>query len=153
MSSGQSCQRRPPGPPHPSLWRDLATAALLFALVAVLDRSATAILWLFLSALLHPQMAVFGAFHLLFQAWQMRLPQRILLFPPVLGSYSDKAWREVMLTRTHHFPLQWRWYELFGAFAPLVLLDWFARIGRQSGAKNLAHVSGRLALSGSHSWG
>jgi hypothetical protein len=132
---------------HP---RNLATAALLFALVAVIDRSTTAVLWLFLSALLHPQMAFYGAFHLLFQAWRMPEQQRAaLLFPPLLGPYSNKAWHEVMLTRTHHFPLQWRWYELFGAFAPLLLLNWFARIGRQRGDDLLAHLSGRLTLSGS----
>jgi len=127
---------------HP---RNLATAALLFALAATLDRKVTALLWLLACAVFHPQMAVFGAFHLAFQAWRVPLPQKMALVPLLAGS---SAWREALATRPHHFPLRWKWYEQLGAIAPLLLLAWFARIGRRSGEERLAHVTGRLAFSG-----
>lgn len=129
---------------HP---RNLATAALLFALVAVLDRRATAIAWLAVAAVLHPQMAFFGAYHLAFQAVRLprsaKGPAAIPLFDP-----AGEAWREALATRSHHYPLRWAWYEQLGAVAPLVLLEWFARLGRRLDAPLLAHVSRRLALSG-----
>ena len=132
---------------HP---RNLATAALLFALVAVLDRKATALAWLAVSAVLHPQMAVFGAFHLAVQAWRVPASGQALAalsFPRAFLQAGD-AWRAVLETRTHHFPLRWKWYEQAGAIAPLVLLAWFAHMGKRAGNGVLAHVSGRMALSG-----
>lgn len=130
---------------HP---RNLATAALLFALVAVLDGRVTAIAWMAVMAVLHPQMAVFGVYHLVFQA--MGLPQngKVLAALPPIDS-AGEAWREVMSSRQHHFPLRWHWYEQLGAVAPPLLLAWFARLGRKLDAPLLAHVSGRSALSGS----
>src|SRR2546426_4405141 len=44
---------------HP---RDLATAALLLAFVAILDRSLAALGWIAAAAVIHPTMALFGAF-------------------------------------------------------------------------------------------
>jgi hypothetical protein len=52
---------------HP---RDLATAAILFGLHAVLERQLMAFAWLALAGVLHPTMALFGAWHLAFQAWR-----------------------------------------------------------------------------------
>jgi hypothetical protein len=127
--------------------RNFATPALLLALDALLDRRASVLAWLAAGAVLHPQMIFFGAFHLLFQAW--RPPRVVAGAIPVVASSAPggAAWREVMLSRHHHFPLRWQWYEQLGAVAPPVLLAWFARLGRRLGAPALAHISGRLALS------
>jgi len=131
---------------HP---RNLATPAILFALVSILDRKPIAYAWLAVAAALHPQMAFFGLLHLLFQLWRVpRIELGALLALPVMAPMAGAAWREVMLTRRHHFPLLWTWYELLGAFAPLLLLLWFARIGRRNGMAVLEHVGGRMALSG-----
>jgi hypothetical protein len=132
---------------HP---RNLAAPAILFALVGVLDRRATALVWLAIAAVLHPQMAVFGLFHLIFQAWRMPRPAlAAVLALPFVTPVTNPAWREVMLTRRHHFPLLWTWYELLGALAPVLLLLCFARLARRNEMPTLEHVTGRLALSGS----
>lgn len=129
---------------HP---RNLATAALLLAWVAVLDGQARALAWLTVAALLHPQMALFGGFHLAFQAWPLPRRRRAAALPALAIGVGD-AWQEVLLTRRHHFPLRWEWYEQLGAVAPIALLGWFARLARRDAATVLERVCVRLALSG-----
>ena len=129
---------------HP---RNLAMPALLFALAATLDRRATALLWLFVCALIHVPTAVVGAGHLLFQAWQAPALQELSSVQLLLISPEQEAAREVLRTRAYHYPLKWKWYELLGAVAPPLILAWFARLGRRNGLPMLAHVSGRLAIS------
>jgi hypothetical protein len=132
---------------HP---RNLGMPLLLFTLVAVLDRSKRAFFWLGLCALVHAPTAIVGACHLVFQAWRMPAAGSAAVALPLLGiSPEQQAWREVEATRLHHFPLNWKWYELLGAIAPPILLMWFARIGRSRNLPVLDHVCGRLALSGS----
>jgi hypothetical protein len=135
---------------HP---RTLATAALLFALAAVLDRKIIpALLWTVAAVLLHPTMAAAGALHLAFLAW--RPPQRVapvsaaalLLSLPLFGGSND-AWREVLATRWYLYPLQWPWYAWLGVAVPLALLAWFARL-QQGSAGPVAYVSRRLIASG-----
>lgn len=130
---------------HP---RNLAMPALLFALVAMLDRRATtALLWLFVCALVHVPTAVVGACHLTFQAWRLPALSEFSAAPLLVISPEQEAAREVLLTRTYHFPLKWKWYELLGAFAPPLILAGFARLGRRNSLPLLAHVSNRLAVS------
>jgi hypothetical protein len=134
---------------HPRIF---ATAFALFALAALLGRSVWAIAWVALAALVHPQVTVFALLHLAFQAWPAgplritRTPQHALLAWLPLPA-ADEAWREVMLTRRHHFPLRWHWYEWLGAIAPVALLAWFAQIGARTGNTTLQRVSWRLTLS------
>jgi len=125
---------------HP---RDLATAAVLFAFVAVLDRRLTALVWLAFAAVVHPTMAFFGAFHLLFQspgagklarfavAGFLVLSLLGLAALPGLGAAPNEAWREVLASRPYLFPLRWHWYEWLGVIAPLLLLRWFALLAQR----------------------
>jgi Domain of unknown function (DUF6798) len=140
---------------HP---RTLATALLLLALAAVLDRKIiSALLWTVAAALLHPTMAAAGALHLAFVAW--RPPSRaarpqpaiasaaaLLLSLPLLGGGND-AWREVLATRWYLYPLQWPWYAWLGVVVPVGLLAWFARL-QQGSAGPVSYVSRRLIASG-----
>jgi hypothetical protein len=132
---------------HPRIY---ATAFALFALSAILDRRPFALAWIALGAVVHPQVTFFAVAHLVFQAWRAPLPQSFASIaaavPPVTLLQND-AWREVMLTRRHHFPLRWTWYQWLGAYAPVILLVWFARVARRAGNAALARVSARLALS------
>ncbi|MCL4524230.1 MAG: hypothetical protein M1451_10020, partial [Acidobacteria bacterium] len=132
---------------HP---RGMATAALLFALSAALDRRPRTLAWLALAAAIHPTMAFFGALHILFLAWNAPLRKSpalsaLLLAPQLL----NPAWREALDARRFIWPLQWCWYEWLGVVGPLALLGWFARLGRQNANPQLAHVSSRLFFSGS----
>jgi hypothetical protein len=115
---------------HP---RALATAAIVAAIVAVMDRR----LWLagiLLAAAftVHALMAVFGVSFCLFLYAKLHAPQgrqlvahapAMLLIP--LGwifEPSSDAWRQAAATRESYFLLRWHWYEWLGLFGPLILL-------------------------------
>ncbi len=137
---------------HP---RDLATGALLLALVAVLDGRLTALLWVALAGLVHPTMALFGAFHLAVQAWKLPRPLvPMLLATPFWGGFfwpvPNEAWREVLATRAFLFPLRWHWHEWLNLAGTLIALGWLARVARSSGTgrvkRVVAHLGRRAVL-------
>jgi len=131
---------------HP---RALATVALLFALVATLDRRLMAAAWLALAAVMHPQMAFYGGIHLAVLASGPGMQRGLAALFPALGwEPSNPAWRELLKTRKDWLVFQWTWYEWLGALAPLVLLRGIARIAQRSAAAALEHVSRRVAVSG-----
>ena len=121
---------------HP---RTLATAAILAALVDVLDRR----LWragilLAIAFAIHAIMASFGISLCLFLWWaqRSRFP-RSESGAPVLAAIvplglmipfgwifepSSDAWRQAAATRSFYFLARWPWYEWLGVFAPLALL-------------------------------
>ena len=119
---------------HP---RTLATAAILAAIVAVLDRH----LWiagvlLAFAFATHALMASFGTSFCAFLFWRLH-PARTrrpslrsitaaLLLPLgwIFEPASD-AWRQAAATRDFYFLARWHWYEWLGVFAPPVLLYYF----------------------------
>jgi hypothetical protein len=116
---------------HP---RTLATAAILAASVAVLDRRLwLAGVFLAIAFAIHAIMASFGISFCLFLFWSLRLPEKTrpsampaaaaLLLPLgwIFEPASD-AWRQAASTRSFYFLSHWEWYEWLGVFAPLVLL-------------------------------
>jgi len=130
---------------HP---RTIATAYLLFALVALLERKPRALLWAFLAALCHPVMALYGFFHLLVLALPPLLPQAGILFSAIPMSVpSNPIWRDVMSHRQFQYPLLWEWYEWLGVVAPLFLLLAYARLGLRNNMPVLARVCTRLVIS------
>ncbi len=132
---------------HP---RGMATAALLFALTAALDRRPRALAWLALAAAIHPTMAFFGAFHILFLAWNApRLHAPAFLLSFFAPQPLNLAWHEALHARRFLWPLQWHWYEWLGVAGPLALLGWFSRLGKRDANAQLARLSRRLLLSGS----
>ncbi len=131
---------------HP---RALATAAILAAIVAVLDcrnndcrcndcRNHPRPLWLAgillaVAFTVHAIMTVFGISFCAFLYWSLRAPEprrppslpiaAALLIP--LGwmfEPASDAWRQAAATRGFYFLARWEWYEWLGVFAPLVLL-------------------------------
>jgi hypothetical protein len=141
---------------HP---RDLATGLLLFALVAVLSRSFTALIWIALAVVLHPTMAAFGAFHLAIQAWkQPRKPWTFLIavfgalllfvsvfyFKPV----PNPAWHEILSSRPYLFPLKWPWYFWICTAAVFITLHWITRIARRRELPVVQHLTRRIVISG-----
>jgi hypothetical protein len=132
---------------HP---RTLAAVPLVFAVVEVLDRRwLRAGLLVALAAILHVQMAFFGGLFLLFLAWRAPAKQvprfAALLFPlAFLFERAPAGWQEAMRTRSHYFLMRWSWYELVGVVAPLILLWWFAEVGKRNGWRDLPHLCHRL---------
>jgi len=125
---------------HP---RTLATAAILAAIVAVLDRKLwRAGLWLLVAFLIHAIMASLGISFGVFLLWNLRrrrAPQpsaaspAVLLLIPLgwLFEPASKAWRQAAATRGFLFLGSWHWYEWLGVFAPLVILFLLERFLRE----------------------
>jgi len=115
---------------HP---RTLATAAILAAIVAVLDRR----LWvagglLAVAFAIHAIMAGFGISFCAFLFWNQRVPLRrhssvplaVALVLPLgwIFEPASDAWRQAAATRGFYYPAHWHWYEWLGLIAPLILL-------------------------------
>ena len=130
--------------------RTLSTPASIFAIDSFLrGRKLPTTFWIVLTALVHPQMAVFVIGFLIFLYWTDRtagkrgalkmasnesvpvaaaaaLPSRWpqgFNFHSVTGPY-----REVLYTRSFFFAGLWHWYEWLGAILPLALLYGFTRL-------------------------
>jgi hypothetical protein len=142
---------------HP---RALATAAILAAIVASLDRKfVQAIVLLVLAALFHPIMATFGISFCIFLAWRRTwmstrpsteaMPIILALAP--LGwifEPTSPAWRIAANTRDYYFLGRWEWYDWLGVVAPLGILWWFRRVGQRANATKLVCVATRLPFFG-----
>ncbi|HEY6369649.1 MAG TPA: DUF6798 domain-containing protein [Candidatus Sulfotelmatobacter sp.] len=115
---------------HP---RTLATAAILAAIVAVLDRR----LWLAgvllaVAFSIHAIMASFGISFCAFLLCDQRAfsPRRMSSVPVAAALLplgwifepASDAWRQAASTRSFYFLTHWEWYEWLGVFAPLILL-------------------------------
>ena len=124
---------------HP---RTLATAAILAAVVAVIDRRPwVAGVWLAAALLIHIIMASFGISFCLFLFWRMRAKEHLRLssvsiavaFLIPLGwifEPASNAWRQAAATRDFYFLSRWHWYEWLGVFVPLLILLAFDRVLR-----------------------
>jgi hypothetical protein len=134
---------------HP---RALATAAILAAIVATLDRKyVLAGLLLVGAAAIHPIMASFGISFCVILGWRQPGPLLGALALAPLGwifEPTSRAWRGAAETRDYYFLSRWQWYEWLGVFAPFALLWWFRRLGQREGKMALAHVADRLVRYG-----
>lgn len=130
---------------HP---RNLATAAIVAAVVEVLDRR----LWLagILLAFAfanHAIMAAFGISFCVFLWWSLRardrrqspMPVAIALLAPLgwIFEPGSEAWRQAASTRSFYYLSRWEWYEWLGVFAPLVLIYAFLRFMRRKPSESL----------------
>ena len=139
---------------HP---RTLATAAILAAIVAVLDRR----LWfagvlLAIAFAIHAIMASFGISFLCFlvvesasfqSAGAVGIATALALLIPLgwIFEPASDAWRQAAATRGFYFLGRWEWYEWLGVFAPLILLFVFRRFAARA-AKT--HRQLRIAAAG-----
>jgi hypothetical protein len=113
-----------------------APLALLSIGFLLRGRLRMAFVWLIVTALFHPQMAVYCAAFLILYWYIDRSsqnadhPVRLLaLAAPSAGllhSFSltpaAGAYQAVLFSRTYFFAYRWHWYEWIGAIAPLLLL-------------------------------
>jgi uncharacterized protein DUF6798 len=136
---------------HP---RALATAAILAAIVATLDRKfVLSVGLLVVAALFHPIMATFGISFCIFLAWRPPMigtRASILALTPLgwIFEPTSPAWRVAANTRDYYFLGRWEWYDWLGVFAPFAILWWFRRIGQRDKATTLVYVTSRLMLFG-----
>jgi hypothetical protein len=122
---------------HP---RTLATAAILAAIVAVIDRRIVLAGFLLAIAFaIHAIMASLGVSFCAFLWWSLRgyeawrpsvLAASLLLPLGWIFEPASDAWRHAAATRSFYFLGRWHWYEWLGVFAPLVLLFAFHRFAQ-----------------------
>lgn len=141
--------------------RSLSTPGALFAVAEyVSGRRARAWGWLLFTALVHPQMAAYGAVLLGGREWAER---RQRTPAPVVVSASWVGWslpfvfalepvqgpaREALLSRTYFFVSEWAWYEWLGVIAPLALLWWFSAAGPRRATPASSRLARMLVLLG-----
>jgi Domain of unknown function (DUF6798) len=136
---------------HP---RALATAAALWAVVAILDgKRLLAAFALLVALFMHPLMASFAISYCVFLAWGQRPGTKAMAafaFMPLGWVFEpvSQAWQRAAQTRDYYYISRWQWYEWLGVFAPMILLWWFRRLGRRDGSEVLARMSGRLLFYG-----
>jgi len=138
---------------HP---RTLATAAILAAIVAVIDRKLwLAGLLLAVAFTIHAIMASCGISFCAFLAWTLRgskiarpspLPSLAALLIPLgwLFEPTSAAWRQAAATRGFYFLVRWHWYEWLGVFAPLALLIVFRRFANSRALQSSDSVPASL---------
>jgi Domain of unknown function (DUF6798) len=136
---------------HP---RAMATAAILAAVVATLDRKyVQSVVLLLLATILHPIMASFGISFCIFLLGRAPLTETkpaILLLAPLgwIFEPTSPAWRVAANTRDYYFLGRWEWYDWLGVFAPFAILWWFRRIGQPDRASTMVHLTSRLIAFG-----
>ncbi len=147
---------------HP---RNLATAVILSAIVATLDRRfvLAGVLLIFAFAV-HAIMASFGISLCLFLAWPQHTPRHspqptpqqrktitnALFFGPLgwLFAPTSNAWRVAASTRSFYYLSHWAWYEWLGLAGPLVLLWFFRQFAKRYSSATLEHLTIRLIFFG-----
>ncbi|MFZ0480653.1 MAG: hypothetical protein WAL71_16050 [Terriglobales bacterium] len=138
---------------HP---RNLATAAIVCAIVATLDRRfvVSGLLLAFAFAN-HAIMASFGISFCLFLGWQssadrMSSSAVAALFLPSwlplgwLFAPASDAWRRAASTRSFYYLNRWAWYEWLGVFGPVAILWLFRWIAKRNGSAVLERFTTRL---------
>lgn len=126
---------------HP---RRVATAALLLAFASLLERRRRAAGWLALAFGCHPQMAAWGLFHLVVQAWPAF---RVPVSTGALAALAPLAgWTSIVSDRRHLFPGRWNVAEWAGAVFPLLACARIAGTATRIGATTVAHLARRLAV-------
>jgi hypothetical protein len=147
---------------HP---RTVATGLILLAVSRILaGKRWQAVPFLLLAFMLHPIMAAFGISFCFFLTIALLEP-----FPHWLrrwcgtggGSWAaafiplgwvfdppTPAWRAALGTRNYFFLSRWTWYELLGAWAPLVLFWLLWRLARKRGEMLLARFALAVFLYG-----
>ncbi len=137
--------------------RTLSAPASLFAVACyVSNQPRRALGWLLFTAMVHPQMSVFGAMLVGCLALERRFSGETRAVPafgmaiPFIWGFGPATGpaREALLSRTYFFLSKWAWYEVFGIFAPLVLLWWFSHRPLRGTAPAFQRVSRTLVRFG-----
>jgi len=116
--------------------RNLTAFTGILAIAAVLEKKyAQAGLCLLFAAAIHPLMPAFVALYATLLVWMRRRRVKTISLASILPlsfffQPTSPAYHQVAASHTYHYFLQWQWYEILGALAPLGVLWWFGRIAR-----------------------
>jgi hypothetical protein len=139
---------------HP---RAIASALVLWAVVAILDRRGLrAAVLLVLAVVMHPIMGVLGVSYCAILWFGGTRMARWVRKPVVAGFFGlapswifegpTPAWKAALNTRTYYFLGRWTWYEWLGVIAPIFILWAMARWARRADRPVLALLAGAGAF-------
>jgi hypothetical protein len=130
--------------------RSISAFTTLFAIGGVLARRhRAAALWVAVTAVFHPLMALFTLcfVSLLFVFTRVSpIASGALagLSAPLWAGPASDAYHEVVLTRSYFFILKWTWYDWAGLVVTVGLLWWFRQIAVRQHRDRLALLCGTL---------
>jgi hypothetical protein len=132
--------------------RSLSTPAILFAVAAFAQNQVKrGLVWLLLTALLHPQMGFYGA-AFLGCLWITRLSPGVATLALIPWSFelgpAHGVYREVLASRSYFSVSNWAWYEWIGVAAPLLFFGWFSRVAPAGSLSPFRRVSHSLVVFG-----
>jgi hypothetical protein len=136
---------------HP---RAIATALILWAVVAILDRRGLrATVLLAVAVVMHPLMGLLGVSYCVI-LWMGGMRIERLVQKPVMAAAAfglvplwifegpSAAWKTALNTRTYYFLGRWTWYEWLGVIAPIFILWLMARWARRADRLEMALLAG-----------
>jgi hypothetical protein len=141
--------------------RSIVTFAVLFAIWnAWKGRTLPWILWSAFAVCVHPLMAMFGiSYAVLVRLLRDRIPSWLpgfgvlslfavmpLISLQTLIPMPSAAYQQAVATRSYFFILQWHWYELLGAVAPLLLVWLMGRYSDRNKWSALPNMSVALII-------
>lgn len=149
--------------------RNMTAFAVVFAVGYVLrKRYWRAVLFLLFAVAIHPFMTCFAISYCVLLGWMdskvatesrdASVPDKagapamasvllLLLLLPL--SATPKSYDAVAVSHAYQYLLQWRWYEMLGAIAPLAILWGFRSLARKNKLPNLELVCISLVVYGS----
>lgn len=141
---------------HP---RAIATALILAAMAAVLDRRPVLACTLLLaSVVMHPLMGAFGVSYcaILWIGGAMAARRERPAKPAMAMAFGfaplwifegpSAAWRQALSTRNYYFLGRWTWYEWLGVIAPVAILWLMGRYARREGRREMALLAEGAAV-------
>jgi hypothetical protein len=149
--------------------RNVIAFAEIFCVVRILERKyLQAALFIVFAVSIHPLMSAFSLSFCLLLAWSdRRTPEREVgereaveeevvvaraatLALPVqkLFDAPTKAYDTVASTHRYQFLARWTWYEILGAVAPLIIFEWFGRMAKARGLRNLELLCRAMVIYG-----
>lgn len=146
--------------------RNITAFAVVFGVVYVLEKKYwRAAVFLLFAAAIHPFMTAFAISYCALLGWMgtrqsstdLRIPERAsapatvsvcLLLPLLPLGSAPKSYDAVAASHAYQYFLQWRWYEILGAVAPLAILWGFREIARRNGRRNLELLCSSLTVYG-----
>jgi hypothetical protein len=148
--------------------RNMTAFAVVFAVVYVLQKKFwRAALFLLFAVAIHPFMTCFAISYCVLLGWMGRsksttasraaaAPDKagapavasVCLLLPLSLSSTPKGYDAVAVSHAYQYLLQWRWYGILGAVAPLAILWGFRSLARKNKLTNLELVCSSLIVYG-----
>ena len=133
-----------------------APLALLSVGCLVRGKIRASVGWLVLTALFHPQMAVYcAALNIIY--WLVQHPWKPKSYANSLGLFitthlfpklqsAEGNYKQLLYTRTFFFAQLWHWYEWIGVIVPLLILAYLAYAPSRPHRSSLRYLSKALVI-------